>query len=192
MSVAPDSPVARFDRLYERSADPWNYRHSPYEQEKYAATLAALPAGRFGRALELGCSIGVFTEQLAPRCRQLLALDFSEPAIALAERRVGGLPNVELRRASFPDEAPAGRWDLIVCSEILYYLQPPELERAISWLRCQLSDGACAVVVSWRGEGRDEPFRGDEVHDRLARELAVWKTLDGRREGYRLDRFGGR
>ncbi|HXD53678.1 MAG TPA: class I SAM-dependent methyltransferase, partial [Solirubrobacteraceae bacterium] len=151
-----------------------------------------LPAGRFGRALELGCSIGVFTEQLAPRCGHLLALDFSAPAIALAERRVGGLENVELRRASFPDEAPAGRWDLIVCSEILYYLQPPELERAISWLRCQLSDGACAVAVSWRGEGRDEPFRGDEVHDRLARELAVWKTLDDRREGYRLDRFGGR
>lgn len=186
------TPSARFERLYERSPDPWGYESSAYEKEKYASTLAALPDGPVGRALEVGCSIGVFTVQLAQRCEQVLALDFSARALALAHRRLDGLANVELRQAAFPKEAPDGRWQLIVCSEVLYYLPPPLLEDAVAWLGGQLREGSCVVAVSWRGQGEDEPFLGDEVHDRLAREWAGWHDLDARREGYRLDRFDGR
>jgi predicted TPR repeat methyltransferase len=191
MSASAD-PAARFEGLYERSADPWCYETSEYEREKYASTLAALPGGRCASALELGCSIGVFTEQLASRCEHVLAIDFSERALRLARRRLETLANVELRCASFPEQAPQGPWQLILCSEILYYLQAPALDRAIAWLTEQLHDGSCVLAVSWRGRGADEPFLGDEVHDRLATELAGWHSLDGRREGYRLDRFDGR
>ena len=62
-----------FERLYAESADPWDFEASPYETAKYAATLAALPRPRYANALELGCSIGVLTRQLAPRCERLLA-----------------------------------------------------------------------------------------------------------------------
>ena len=186
------APAARFERLYARSADPWAYETSEYEREKYASTLAALPQGRIGDTLELGCSIGVFTEQLASRCERVLALDFSKRAIQLAQQRLAELANVELRQASFPEQAPPGPWRLVVCSEILYYLPGPALDRALAWLRAQLRAGACVLAVSWRGHGTDEPFLGDEVHDRLARELASWHGLDGRRERYRLDRFDGR
>ncbi len=182
----------RFEELYEQSADPWSYERSEYEREKYASTLAALPGGHIASALEVGCSIGVFTEQLARRCEHVLAVDFSERALRLAHARLDALDNVELRLASFPEQAPVGPWQLIVCSEVLYYLQAPALERAIAWLVERLCEGACVLAVSWRGEGADEPFLGDDVHDRLARELAEWHTLDGRREGYRLDRFDGR
>ncbi|HEX4466553.1 MAG TPA: SAM-dependent methyltransferase [Solirubrobacteraceae bacterium] len=184
--------AAHFDGLYERSSDPWSYESSDYEREKYASTLAAVPEGQISTALELGCSIGVFTEQLATRCERVLAIDFSERALALARDRLDQLDNVELCLASFPEQAPAGPWQLIVCSEVLYYLQPPALDSAIAWLAEQLCRGACVLVVSWRGRGVDEPFLGDDVHDRLARELARWHSLDGRRDGYRLDRFDGR
>jgi SAM-dependent methyltransferase len=182
----------RFERLYSESPDPWGYRTSPYEREKYAATLAALPAGEQGLCLEVGCSIGVFTALLAERCRHVVAIDFSLRAIELAREELREVANVELLRAGFPSEAPPGSWDLVVCSEVLYYLREPELEEAIGWIEAQLAHGACVVAVSWRGTGRDEPFSGDEVHDRLARELAAAHTLDARREGYRLDRFEGR
>jgi predicted TPR repeat methyltransferase len=191
MSASAES-AARFDGLYERSADPWDYQSSDYEREKYARTLAAIPAGPVTSALELGCSIGVFTEQLAERCEHVLAIDFSERALALARDRLAGCRNVDLRRASFPEQAPPGPWQLIFCSEVLYYLQGPALDRAIAWLAEQLRDGACVIAVSWRGQGTDEPFLGDEVHDRLARELARWQALKERHEGYRLDRFDGR
>lgn len=181
----------RFERLYHDSPDPWDYRTSSYEQDKYAATLAALPEQAHGLTLEVGCSIGVFTGQLASRCEHVVAIDFSLSALEIARRNLQCVSNVDLLRASFPDETPPGSWDLIVCSEVLYYLQPSALEEAIGWMKTQLSYGASVLTVSWRGVGRDEPLTGDEVHDRLAGELAPWHALDARQDQYRLDRFDG-
>ena len=79
-SLAPEY----FERLYAQSADPWDFEASPYEAAKYAATLAALPRPRYANAFELGCSIGVLTRALAPRCERLLATDVSEAALAQA------------------------------------------------------------------------------------------------------------
>ena len=56
---------AYFDQLYAVDDDPWQLATSDYEQAKYARTLAALPRSRYGSALEVGCSIGVLTTQLA-------------------------------------------------------------------------------------------------------------------------------
>jgi len=182
----------RFQRLYERSEDPWDYDTSDYEREKYANTLALLPGARVGRALEVGCSIGVFTAQLAQRCEQVVALDFAPLALASARRRLDAVENVHLLQASFPEQAPAGPWDLVLCSEVLYYLDRRSLILATSWLREQLEGGASVIAVSWRGTGVDEPWKGDEVHDMLACELARWHSFDRRRRDYRLDRFDPR
>jgi SAM-dependent methyltransferase len=183
--------AARFERLYEASGDPWDYVGSAYEREKYADTLAAMPAGSLTRVLEVGCSIGVFTELLAPRCAELVAIDFAPRALELAAERLAGVENVELLHATFPEQVPPGEWQAIVCSEVLYYLDEPTLRRAIAWLAEQIEGGASVLAVSWRGEGAEEPMRGDEAHDLLAQELARWHSFDGRRPGYRLDRFDG-
>ncbi len=171
--------------------DPWNYLTSEYERKKYADTLAALPSRPIGRTLEVGCSIGVFTAELAPRCERLVAIDFAARALSLARERVGHLANTQLLQASFPEQVPPGPWDVIVCSEVLYYLDEQTLREAIRWLRTQLQEGSSLVAVSWRGRGAREPLRGDEAHDLLIAELSAWHVLDGRREGYRLDRFDG-
>jgi SAM-dependent methyltransferase len=190
--VTAPAAVERFERLYHESPDPWRYRTSGYERDKYAATLMALPKRSHGLCLEVGCSIGVFTSLLAARCEHVVAIDFSLGALQLAGRHLQGVRNVDLLRASFPDETPPGSWDLIVCSEILYYLHRPALDEAVGWIKTQLLYGASVLAVSWRGVGREEPLLGDEVHDRLAVELASWHALDARRDGYRLDRFDGR
>ena len=106
----------RFERLYESDPDPWDYGSSEYEREKYARTLAALGAGPFGRVLEVGCSIGIFTERLAPVCRELVAIDFSHRALELARQRLEDHDNVEIVQASFPEDVPEGPLDLIICS----------------------------------------------------------------------------
>ncbi len=191
-TVSAVAELERFERLYRESRDPWGYCTSGYERDKYAVTLAALPKSTHGLCLEVGCSIGVFTGLLAARCQHLVAIDFSLSALELARQHLRDVRNVDLLRAAFPEEAPPGSWDLIVCSEILYYLQPAALDEAIGWIETQLSYGASVLTVSWRGAGHDEPSTGDRVHDRLARELAGWHALDARREAYRLDRFDGR
>jgi len=57
-----------FDKIYAISPDPWGFTTRWYEARKYAISLALLPREHYGDAFEPGCSVGVFTELLAPRC----------------------------------------------------------------------------------------------------------------------------
>jgi SAM-dependent methyltransferase len=162
------APVEHFERLARESPDPWNYAGSEYEQAKYRRTLAALPA-RTARTLELGCSVGVFTAMLAPRCDSLLAVDFSPTALAHAGRRLEGVDGVELRRCLLPEETPAGPFETIVCSEVLYYWNA-DLVRA-GWRRfeSELAAGGTLLAVHWRGSDARRKLDGDGVHRTLRR-----------------------
>ena len=111
---------AYWEGIY-RTEDPWAYG-SPYEQLKYRRTLDLLPEGPIGRAMELACSEGRFTELLAPRVGHLLAADISETALERARRRCSALGNVEWRRLDLLDDPLPDALDLIVCSEVLYVL----------------------------------------------------------------------
>lgn len=162
------APVEHFERLARASEDPWEYATSAYEQAKYRRTLAHLPE-RIDTALELGCSVGVFSALLAPRCEQLLAVDFSPTALAHARGRVAGHANVELRRALLPEETPAGPFSAIVCSEILYYWSPELVREGLRRIEAALAPGGTLVAVHWRrGDPRRE-LDGDDVHTILRR-----------------------
>ncbi|MDQ6778204.1 MAG: nodulation S family protein [Actinomycetota bacterium] len=191
--VVPRPRIGRefFEDLYAGSEDPWGFATSDYERDKYADTLAALGDARFARGLEVGASIGVFTEQLADRCDELVGIDVSERALARARERLGGHPGVSLERMTFPEEMPPDPWDLVVCSEILYYFDDAPFALAVERLRAALEDGATVLAVHWRPGTSTYPLRGDEVHDRLRAELGDWHAFDGRRPRYRLDRFEG-
>ena len=81
-----------FDELYRADPDPWDLATSDYERRKYAVTIDALDGRRFARALEIGCSIGVLTERLAPWCDDLLAVDAAPRAVEAAEKSKGPSP----------------------------------------------------------------------------------------------------
>jgi SAM-dependent methyltransferase len=183
--------AADFERIYADDPDPWQLASSQYERRKRAATLAALGSGFFRRGLEIGCGPGLLTSALATRCESVLAIDFAPRAVEIATRRLADVRSVEVRLASFPEQVPAGPWSAVVCSEVLYYLDPPALDRAIAWLAAELAGGATVVAVHWRGPGLTEPLRGDAVHDRLQADLARWHAGGDRRARYRLDRFEG-
>lgn len=180
-----------FDDVYRANADPWNFETSPYEHAKYADTLAALPAPHYARAFEIGCSLGVLTARLAPRCGQLLSIDVSEAALARARQHCAGLPQVELRRMVVPEEFPAGQFDLILVSEVGYYWDMPTLRRAAERIVQALSPGGQLLLVHWTPEVHDYPLTGDEVHDyflSLSGTDAPLCHLHGhRKETYRLD-----
>jgi SAM-dependent methyltransferase len=191
LGLRPRVRAESFERLYAEDLDPWDYDSSPYERGKYAATLAALDGRLYRRGLEIGCSIGSFTELLAAHCESLTAIDFSARAVELARRRLRGQERVTVTWASFPERTPRGPWDLVVCSEVLYYLDRETLELALGWLRARLLAGATVLTVDWRGPVHMEPHDGDEIHELLRRCLAGWHTLESRQPGYRLDRFDG-
>lgn len=137
--------AASFDRLYRESADPWDYETSAYEAEKYARCLALLPPRRFARALEVGCSIGVMSESIARRCDSFLGLDFAPTAVERARAR--RIPGAHFEVGAVPEAWPEGNWDLIVLSEVLYYLPPEKLDAVIRQVVDSLApDGACLVA----------------------------------------------
>jgi 2-polyprenyl-3-methyl-5-hydroxy-6-metoxy-1,4-benzoquinol methylase len=148
-------PAGYFEQLYATSPDPWDFANSDYEAAKYAATLAALPRDRYPDALEIGCSIGVLTQLLAGRCDRLIALDAAEGALATARSRCAALPGVDLRHMAVPDDWPEGSFDLIMLSEVVYYLDRPDLTRLESRVRGIVNlvgYKACVIVRQYNPE----------------------------------------
>ncbi len=179
---------AYFDGLYTGETDPWGFETSPYERAKYEATLASLPRERYASALELGCSIGVFTRQLARRCDALLAVDVAASALALARERCRDLPQVRFEQAVAPRDWPAGTFDLVVLSEVIYYLDRTDMTALAARVASSLAPGGEAVLVHWLGE-TDYPLSGDEAAEGFMAALAADATVmhQARTAEYRLD-----
>lgn len=178
-----------FDDVYAANADPWNFAASDYEAEKYAATINALPREKYTNAFEIGCSIGVLTEKLARRCEKLLSVDVAEKALEQARERNRDAPHVTFKLLNFPREFPTETFDLILVSEVGYYLSPDDWRSAIEKIFAHLAPHGQVVLVHWLPEVDDYPQTGDAVHDSFAafaaNEMEKLKSL--RTEKYRLD-----
>jgi len=184
-------PPTYFDHVYQASRDPWGFETSPYERDKYAATLAALPRPHYAEAFEIGCSLGVFTAQLAPRCGHLLAVDVSEAALAQARQRGADLPQVDFQLMQVPETFPRQQFDLILISEVGYYWSAADLARAADQLVAGLLPGGQLLLVHWTPPVHDYPLTGDDVHAFFLAKTAdngPFRHLTGQRhENYRLD-----
>ena len=178
-----------FEGLYAESEDPWNFEASEYEQNKYARTLAVLGNRTFRRALEVGASIGVFTELLADRCDELLAVDVSERAVAAARQRLSGRGHVRVERRTLPEEMPDGPFDLIVASEVLYYFPREEMLTVLRGFERELARGGILLAVHWRRKTETYPLQGDEVHDLLVEHTRLLNKETIIEPDYRLDLF---
>lgn len=179
------TPPASFETRYRAEPDPWGFATDPYEREKYERTIAALGGRRFSGALELGCANGELTALLAPRCERLLAVDAAPSAVARARERE--LPGVEVRVATLPEELPRGAWELVVASEILYYLGDELLAQTLDGLLADLRPGGLLLAVHWTGEAASHPLSADRVHERLLAEPVLRSVTSERHPGYRLD-----
>ena len=187
-------PPSYFDDVFAANTDPWGFATSPYEQGKYAATLAALPRPRYHNAFEIGCSIGVLTARLAPRCDRLVSIDVSAQALARARERCREFPQVTFELLRVPAEFPDDMFDLILLSEVGYYLSRDDLDRARDLIVEHLERGGHLLLVHWTPYVPDYPLTGDEVHDAFLayanRADSALRHLTGSRaEQYRLDLF---
>src|SRR5271154_6350417 len=133
VAMSSDKPgsfsAAYFEKLYTDQDDPWNFTSSGYERSKYRYTLEALRShrDRLQSALEVGCSIGILTRQLASICDALLAIDVAQTAVAKAKINCKDLSQVTIQRMRIPSEWPIGKFDLILFSEVLYFLGPDDI-----------------------------------------------------------------
>lgn len=176
-----------FDRLYGGGADPWGVRDSDYERRKYDATLRALPRPRYDSLLELGCGIGVLTEDLMRRAERVTGVDVSAEALRQARARLG--PAVTLVLGELPDAWPQGRYDAVVISEVLYFLSAEEIAACARLAVRDAVPGADCLLVNWTGPN-DLPLDGDAAADRFIGIVAAsgWeRVVQQREEQFRID-----
>lgn len=171
--------------LYAETDDPWRFRTSDYETAKFRATVAALPRSRYDHALEIGCGNGELARRVSPLCGNYTGLDAVERPLAAARLAV---PGGRFVKGYLPCPLPSGDYDLILMSEILYFLRADD----IRWLAASIDlhwPAADLVVVTWRGPSGNA-LEGEEALGHFAgaarRVRVVPETAD---PGYRIDVF---
>lgn len=113
---------ARLELAY-RIPDPWNM-DSPLERLRFERTSAIIERHfpHVGSILEIGCGEGHQSKYLQPLCDELFGIDVSETAVERARKR---LPRAQFAAADLfaqPWGNAAGRFDLVVACEVLYYI----------------------------------------------------------------------
>ncbi len=184
-----DTSSEFFERLYQNSEDPWNFRNSAYERERYAAIVASIGDRQYPSAFEPGCAIGELTAMLAPLCQSLEAIDFSASAVETTRHRCRGYPQVRVHQGALPENLPTGPCDLIVFSEVGYYFTPDDLESLVIQLWTILEPGGLLVGCHWLGYSEDHRLHGQEVHDIMHRVLGAPVDLKRPEQGYTLERW---
>jgi len=180
--------LAGFEAKFRDNPDPWNYASSSFEAFKRRVLLQACGENVFGRGLELACANGQTTISLSGRCLRLLAVDGSQAAIEEARKRTSGMVGVRVAKAALPQDMPRGPFDLIVASEILYYLSKADLELTLDRIYGALAPGGRVVVLHHVvdfddaacrpafAQGRAEAFFEQRCHRLLKRSFGRFRV----------------
>jgi SAM-dependent methyltransferase len=159
--------VEGFEAKFRDNIDPWNYTHSHFEGFKRRILLNACGRYKHGRVLELGCAIGETTRSLARLSLRLVAVDGSSTALDEAQRRLSGANHVQFCCAVLPQEMPRGPYDLIVVSELAYYLPGHQLRPLAANLIAALAPRGFVVVLNHRRAFDDAAVLPALAHRRL-------------------------
>lgn len=156
---AASAPVERFESLYA-DGDPWD-AGSWYERRKRAIVLASLPRAHYRHGFEPGCGAGELSAGLAERCDRL---DSSDPVPEAVTRARAGRPDAHVEVAALPDGVPDGPLDLVVFSEVLYYLDDAAVAATLDRVLAAAAPGADVVAVHWLGWPAEAPRDATATH----------------------------
>lgn len=174
----------RLEQRFRRQPDPWRLETTPEERRRFRETWALVPAGRYRRILEIGCAEGHFTEQILSRFpdTEIAAIDLAPTALARAQRRCGGRPNVRFDLLDVGRQPLPGVFDLIFCMGVLEYGPAPgELDvirdaivKALApggYLLLETEAAPADLEASWWALRLGWGARA--IHDRFARQDVV-------------------
>lgn len=186
LASLPDAVRSRalsmvFNGVHASRRDPWSVDSSNYEHAKQSALLSAASQFDPRVTVELGCSVGGNLLPLADALpgSRVIGVDISSRAVAAARRRTQGSSRVQVSLVRHLNEVSSvvgAPVDLLVVSEVLYYLGGPRgVLRALSPLRDVLAPAAAAVLVH---SSKDAPALHQAACQALGMEAL--DTLPGR------------
>ncbi len=103
-----------------------------------------------------------------------------------ARRRCSGVHQVAFERLKVPDDWPQQTFDLIVLSEVLYYLSPEDVARTARQSRESLRPQGSVLLVHYILP-TDYPCTGETATQIFIAEARLTATLQRRESAYRLD-----
>lgn len=133
--------------------------------------LSYLPKNN-GKLLEIGCSFGVLSFELARRGYRVTGVDVNAVSIELANKINGilKLNNVRFSVMDFIDNRfPAGEFDIVVTVEVLEHIKDDR--RAIDEVYRVLKDDGVLIV--------SVPYA--EITEEHSTPVAVWQDFEGKR-----------
>ncbi|BBX47260.1 hypothetical protein GCM10009641_14590 [Mycobacterium cookii] len=158
--------AAPFDTMLDHGVtDPWRLDESEYEKRRLAITLACLGRTRYSSALEIGCSTGQLSALLRDRVSDVVGLDASEMALDVARERTSAVRWV---LGAAPIDIPDADFDLIVLSEVAYFLDGPELLATLRGVRRRLRPHGEILIANWSAPTENIPLDGPTVNAQAA------------------------
>lgn len=147
---------AKLDQLHSTSSDVWHYSTiGKSGKQRFLREASMLDRARgnhlIHRAIEIGCHEGAFTEFLAARCDNVLALDFS-PVVLERARTRRDWPNVDFQEFDLRTDALSGEFDLIVIASVFEtFYRAANIHAAREKLVARLPPGGYLLVGNVRG-----------------------------------------
>ena len=136
--------------------------------------LCRIPATE--RPLSQGVRSACSQSDLARRCDFILAGDVSDSALKQAIDRLSDQPHVQLRRIRLPADWPNQEFELVVLSELLYYLDTADLQETVGKAVGAVAPHGTLLSVHWRHAVPDYPQTGDVVQgavEQAARDVLI-------------------
>ena len=161
-----------FERLYAGDPDPWRVATSWYERRKTQIALACLRRETYRLVWDIGCGTGELTAHLASRAERVVAVDSALRACELTAARCVDLPGVMVEQCAAPTvpavvSSESIGPDLVVLSEVLYYLTASARRATMQAVLGHCAPGADVLAVHWTARPEDARVSGLKVHREL-------------------------
>ncbi|WP_144630158.1 class I SAM-dependent methyltransferase [Bordetella genomosp. 13] len=181
-----------FDAMYRSASDPWKLRTDWYERRKLDVLMACLPRERYGLALDLGCGEGEAARRLAGRCERVQAVDGSPAAIARCCKWIEeeDVQHVTAEVLQLPHQWPAatrGAVDLLVVSELAYYLSDQVLDLFLCHCLRSLAPGADWAMCHYTEDFHDRRQSTSRIHARVDALSGFGRIVTHEDARFRLD-----
>lgn len=128
------------------NAEHWKTYRGRTLDSRFDAVVGLCSAGPDDEVLDIGCGRGELAYYFSGRCRHVVALDYSEPAVRLTREVCADRSNVDTIRLDAKEIDYDARFGLIVMTDVVEHLHRWELEDVLR--RCQkaLKPGGQIVI----------------------------------------------
>ena len=191
---------AALEAVYAADPDPWASAspHYRYQSRKYEVIASLLPRRRYRKALDLGCGPGLLTRHLANVADEVVGVDISPSAIAIAQAGNADRPNLSFAAhdlLALPVSFNRA-FDLVVIADVLYYLAPSDdngLQLLVERLARLLSPGGvCLLANHYVMRFDTDSRRSRRIHAAFETSMALTARASYRRPFYLVGLFEAR